>query len=66
MVLTLLGNDWKIGLKWKQNSVLSRRYGYEEEDIEIIKFLRGYLGNFYHLHVGLKIFVCITKKIWGF
>ena len=38
MVLTLLGNDWKIGLKWKQNSVLSRRYGYEEEDIEIINF----------------------------
>ena len=37
----LLGINWKIGLKWKQNSISSRRYGYRAEDLKIIRRFSG-------------------------
>ena len=39
-VQILVGNNWKIGLKWKQNLMLSRSYGYWAENLKIMRLLK--------------------------
>ena len=39
-VMILLGNNQKIELKWKQNLMFPRRYGYGAENLKIIRHLQ--------------------------